>query len=252
MKKRVCSVFFSVMMLMAMLSVGVATVSAEPQATVTVSSAVGQKGDVVEIVVTITENSYLVNADMTLTFDPEKLEPDDTYYADPDGDEGDTLCYRMNTSLFPSSWMCGGNVREAGEFYFAAASSGHTGLTAGAEMFRVAFRILTDEPGDIAVMFAADPMHANDGTGELDEFGYPIDSDLDLSIVNGVVTVEKATMPGDVNGDGAVDMMDAFQVFNAASSGNASEALLAAGDMNGDGVIDMMDAFAVFRIASGS
>ncbi len=57
---------------------------------------------------------------------------------------------------------------------------------------------------------------------------------------------------GDVNVDGAVDMMDAFMVYQAASSGSVSANVQAYGDMNDDGVIDMLDAFQVYRIASGT
>ncbi len=73
---------------------------------------------------------------------------------------------------------------------------------------------------------------------------------IDYSFVQ--IAFDGDVLPGDVNQDGAVDMMDAFQVYAAASSGNVSDAVQTYGDMNSDGVIDMMDAFAVFKIASGS
>ncbi len=57
---------------------------------------------------------------------------------------------------------------------------------------------------------------------------------------------------GDVNGDGALDMMDAFRAFQFASVGTVpTEAELAEGDTDADGDIDMIDAFAIFRVASG-
>jgi len=67
-----------------------------------------------------------------------------------------------------------------------------------------------------------------------------------------VVPVETAFIPGDINGDNAVDMLDAFSVFSAASTGVVTEEHLSFADMNGDGIIDMMDAFAIYRIASGA
>jgi len=57
---------------------------------------------------------------------------------------------------------------------------------------------------------------------------------------------------GDVNLDGVIDMVDAFQVYAAASTGNIPENVQTYADMNGDGVIDMVDAFQVYRIASGA
>jgi len=63
---------------------------------------------------------------------------------------------------------------------------------------------------------------------------------------------EPAFVPGDTNSDGVVDMLDAFAVFSAASTGNVPENVLAFADMNGDGILDMLDAFPVYRIASGA
>jgi len=57
---------------------------------------------------------------------------------------------------------------------------------------------------------------------------------------------------GDVNADGAIDMMDAFAVYAAVSTGAVSEALVATADTNADGTVDMVDAFAIYRIASGA
>jgi len=57
---------------------------------------------------------------------------------------------------------------------------------------------------------------------------------------------------GDLNEDGVVDMMDAFKVYQLASTGaTPTEAELFEGDINFDTVIDMIDAFAIYRVASG-
>ncbi len=57
---------------------------------------------------------------------------------------------------------------------------------------------------------------------------------------------------GDLSGDGAIDMRDAFALYVAMSGGgNLTDAQKAAADMNGDGMFDMRDAFALYKIASG-
>jgi len=255
MMKRAMGIMISFLMLISMLAVGAVSASAACAATVTVDTVSGAKGDVVEVAVSISDLSYLVNADMKLTYDPTKLAPDTTYYADPDGDEGDTLCYKANADLFKSGWMFIGNNTQEGTFCFVAAVASHNGMTEGGEMFRVAFRILDDDVSSAALTFSADPVMANDGTGELDEYGYPIDTVLELTVVNGGVEIEQPAppaLPGDINDDGVIDMVDAFAVYTAAATGNVSAAVLEKADMNGDGTIDMVDAFAVYRVASGA
>ena len=64
--------------------------------------------------------------------------------------------------------------------------------------------------------------------------------------------VKMAALPGDVNADGNVDMLDAYTVFRAASTGSVPLAVETFADMNDDGEIDMRDAYAVYRIASGA
>ena len=61
-----------------------------------------------------------------------------------------------------------------------------------------------------------------------------------------------AVQLGDVNGDGELDMRDAFALYSAASGGDPLTAEQAqAADMNGDGEIDMRDAFMLYQIVSG-
>ncbi len=58
---------------------------------------------------------------------------------------------------------------------------------------------------------------------------------------------------GDINRDGAVDMLDAMAVFQATSGGTAlTGASLAIADQNGDAEVDMMDTFTIYNIASGN
>ena len=46
-------------------------------------------------------------------------------------------------------------------------------------------------------------------------------------------------------------MSDAYSVYRGASTGQPSDAVKQFADMNGDGTIDMRDAYRVYRIASG-
>ena len=63
---------------------------------------------------------------------------------------------------------------------------------------------------------------------------------------------ENPMMLGDLNGDEAIDMRDAFALYTAASGGKTlTDEQFTAGDMNEDGDIDMRDAFALYKIASG-
>lgn len=58
---------------------------------------------------------------------------------------------------------------------------------------------------------------------------------------------------GDLNGDGELDMRDAFALYSAASGGaELTQEQVAVADMNDDGEIDMRDAFALYQIASGA
>ena len=63
---------------------------------------------------------------------------------------------------------------------------------------------------------------------------------------------EEEPFIGDLNGDGGLDMRDAFALYAAVSGGSElTDAQKAAADMNGDGEYDMRDAFALYLITSG-
>ena len=63
---------------------------------------------------------------------------------------------------------------------------------------------------------------------------------------------EKTVVPGDANGDGAVDTEDALLVLRAALGiGGDPEALLEGCDMDENGVIDTTDALLILRLALG-
>lgn len=78
-----------------------------------------------------------------------------------------------------------------------------------------------------------------------------------VSIASGNGPLKKATwhcvgVLGDVNGDGELDMRDAFALYSAASGGDELTAIQEpVADMNGDGEYDMRDAFMLYQIVSG-
>ncbi|MBR5134113.1 MAG: hypothetical protein IKV35_00775, partial [Clostridia bacterium] len=133
MMKRMISIVVAAMMLVSLFAV---SASAANGATVTVASVNGKKGDIVEVPVTISENSYLVNADMHITFDSSKVKLV-AYYADPDGDDGDLICYSTENTILGNGWMYLGNEITKGDFVFVAATGSQVGLTKGGELFRL-------------------------------------------------------------------------------------------------------------------
>ena len=71
-------------------------------------------------------------------------------------------------------------------------------------------------------------------------------------LLDATVHFREDTLLGDLNGDGELDMRDAFGLYSAASGGaEPTEEQSAVADMNGDGEIDMRDAFVLYAQASG-
>lgn len=265
MKMRILGIMTAILVLLTTVSVlFVMPVGAADAVTVTVGSVGGKVGDVVEVPVSIASGSFLVNADMRVTFDPTKLALCDTYFADDLGEEGDTCCYQVNTALFTSRWMYLGNERTEGEFVFSTATGSNTGLEAGGVMFTLAFEILSEESDGAVITFDASPFCGNDGAGELGADGYPMDYDLTYTAVNGTVTVTEETttttttapqpvgLLGDMNGDGQLNMFDAILLFGGANGAREfTPEQRALADYNSDGVINMMDPLLLFRKVSG-
>ena len=64
----------------------------------------------------------------------------------------------------------------------------------------------------------------------------------------GLSATAESAMLGDVNNDGVLDMMDAFQVYRWASDGSVPSEKLTVADVTKDGAVDMADAFLIFII----
>lgn len=231
--------------------------------TVTVGSVSGEVGDVVEVPVSISAGSFLVNADMFVTFDTTKLELVDTYYEDPIGDEGDTCCYQVNATLFNNRWMYQGNEKTPGQFMFLAATGSNTGMEAGGVMFTLAFKILSEEADGTQILFTADPFCGNDGSSAAGPDGYPVDVDLAYTAVAGTVTIggetttttkpEPVGVMGDMNGDGILNTMDALLLYGGVGGARTlTEEQMARADFSGDGNVNTMDALLLYKFVSGA
>ncbi len=242
MAKRICAVVLAVTMLITMLVTGISAVRASADtesATVTfdIGTVEAVKGDYVEIPISISENSQLVNADLYVRFDATKLNLDETYFADTESANGE-CCYQVNTELIKGGWMYLGNEVEPGVFRFVMATGG-SGLTASGEIIRLGFEVLTDEPGLAELEFEASPCVGFDGTD---------DYDIAYSVNAGGVYVLNDVLIGDFDGNGTVNMRDIMQFYRAFSAGTTmTEAQIAACDYDGNGSINMRDVMNIYR-----
>lgn len=70
----------------------------------------------------------------------------------------------------------------------------------------------------------------------------------DTEAIAAVLGLKKRVLLGDVNGDGAVDTMDAAAILRySAGTSDLTDEQLAAADVNGDGLVDTMDAVAILK-----
>ena len=72
---------------------------------------------------------------------------------------------------------------------------------------------------------------------------------LSLCLLAGLLTLPAAaaSLPGDLNGDGEVNNLDALALFRAAAGQSTAEAA----DLNGDGAVNAADAAHLFAYVSG-
>ncbi len=242
MAKRFCAVLLAAAMLVTMLAAGVTIArAAVNEIEFTVGDVTAEKGDVVEIPVSVSENSHIVNMDIYVEFDPAQLAIDKSFYEtadDPDSAGG----YAVNTEILKGGWMYLGNEVEDGCFRFVAATGG-SGITAGGELIRLAFEVLTDEAEKIAVTVRVDPCVVNTGDG---------DEEWPCHAVNGGVTVTTYEM-GDYDQSGVVNMRDIMQLYKAVSEGNdMTDYQFTVSDYDGNGVVNMRDVMKIYQIVSGA
>jgi len=240
MAKRLCAVVLAAAMLVTMLAAGVTIArAAVNEIEFTVATVTAEKGEVVEIPVSVSENSYIVNMDLYVEFDPSQLALDKSFYVtaeDPDSAGG----YAVNTDMLKGGWMYLGNETESGVFRFVAATGG-AGLTAGGEVIRLAFEVLTDEVENIEVTVRVDPCVVNTGSG---------DEDWPCHSVDGGVTVMKYVI-GDYDQNGLVNMRDIMQIYKAVSKGETMTTYqFTVSDYDQNDIVNMRDVMMIYRVVS--
>lgn len=114
--------------------------------------------------------------------------------------------------------------------------------------------------GELSAYVFAQPDEGNEFVGWYNEAGEQLSADKDFDFSSligsepGLIArfAEKTVVPGDANGDGAVDTEDALLVLRAALGiGGDPEALLEGCDMDENGAIDTTDALLILRLALG-
>ncbi len=222
--------------------------------TFTAQSVTAKAGDTITVDISVSENHYMVNGQIWVLYDPEMLEIQEVW-----DDEDNPYFEDINTKIFKSSYMWAFAVPEAGTAKMAFASSSSIGTTAGGVMFTLTFKVLENATtSNISVVIGDDDMCSNDGVtngGEDYKVGVGTDSVVDVTYVDGVITVEEETpdvVVGDINFDEKVNLTDATLLFyqvNGMKSLEGEE--LAAADMNGDGNVNLTDATLLFYQVNG-
>ena len=79
-------------------------------------------------------------------------------------------------------------------------------------------------------------------------------TDIPAMTLSGTATlrlIDGSAMPGDVNGDGTVDVADIAAVISVMANGSAGDPPASA-DVNGDGTVDVADIASVISIMAGN
>ena len=181
----------SVVMALAMMLTSVFSVVTIPTAAAatnpvefTVSSPTGAVGDIITVDVAVSENSYLVNGDFKLLYDPSVLELQQGYFPDPDDDTA-TVDADVNYDLF-NGYMVMTYLYTPGEFraYFVSMSD-KPGITAGGRYITVAFKVLTNNVGSTQLRIESDPL-ASSTTGKTEDTV----ENTPFTVTGGVVSIE--------------------------------------------------------------
>ena len=235
--KRVTALLLAVVMLLTMTCV----VSAEEAVTVTVGTVTGEVGEIVEVPVSISENHYMVNGRLFLTFDPTVLElvvvtddPDSPYFEE------------INTDIIDSSFMWIVRSPEAGRVHAVFATSSKMGNATGGVIFTLQFKLLKEGAAEIALTI---PELRTNSTGNED-------ADAALTTVNGTVKITPfdptPALKGDVNGDGLVTFPDSVRLFYAVNAMlTLTNKQMKNADVDGNGVVNLVDAARLFYCVSG-
>ena len=236
--KRLTAILLALVMLFAM----TCTASAEEAVTITVGSVKGEIGDVIEVPVTVSDDHYMVNGRIFLTYDPTVLELQQVC------EDGDTPYFEtVNPDILDSSFMWAFSTPAAGKANFVFATSSATGNRAGGAIYTLTFKLLK-ETGNSTIVVTVPEIKTNSTGGD--------DTAAVLTLVDGTVRVTEVdntpAMRGDTNGDGNVNLADATRLFYFINGlAELTDQQLLNADLTGDGSVDLNDASHLFYFVAG-
>ncbi len=243
--KKILAIALAVAMMMAAFAVG-ASAEAAP-IVFTAQSVEAEVGDIITVDIGISENHYMVNAQIWIEYDPNSLEIQEVW-----DDIDNPYFEEINTKIIKSNAMWAFAVPSPGTAKFAFASSASTGTTAGGTIFTLTFKVLDTaaSTSEIVVSVGQDDMCCNDGVTNGGE-----DFPGEWSSEAGVITVAGGAVPpveGDLTADGVADADDAALLFYYVNGmEDLTEEQLAKADVNGNGVINLHDAGRLFYMVNG-
>ena len=243
--KKILAIALAVAMLMTSFAVG-ASAEAAP-IVFTAQSAEAEIGDIITVDIGISENHYMVNAQIWVEYDPTSLEIQEVW------DDVDNPYFEgVNTKIIKSSAMWAFDVPTPGTAKFAFASSSAQGTTAGGTIFTLTFKVLDTATAstEITVTVGDNDLCCNDGVtaGGEDFPGEWTDGIGIITVAGGAV----APVEGDLNKDGVADTADATMLFYYINNmEDLTEEQLAEADVNGNGVINLHDAGRLFYMVNG-
>lgn len=195
-------------------------------------------GDTFTVDVTVTENHYIVNGQIQITYDPTALELQEVW------DDPDCPYFEeYNTAILNSKYLWAFKVPVAGQANMAFASSGTAGTTAGGTIYTLTFKVLDAAKASNAITLTVPEMCSNNSTRD----NIVADYDTDPALVNATVTVAGVVTKGDIDGNGKVELVDALQLFYHVNNKIViDEAQLPVADIDGSGTIELVDALQAF------
>ena len=169
MKKSYVSVLLTVAMTVSMLfGVMVVPALAANTAVLTVTDTAGELGEIVEVSIAVSTDSYLVNGDLDLTYDPALLR-----YV-PDSCQASPL-------LDGVYWAA--NCPVDGEVRMSFASDASVGITAQGALFTMQFEIINKDAVQTSLTLKASPLRGCNGAEDFDV--KPVISGGNIGIVGG-------------------------------------------------------------------
>jgi len=202
-----------------------AAMAAVTELTVIAPTVSARPGSMVTFDITIENNPGIKGLNFNLTYDVDKLE-----FISLEAETGTAMTYDDENGVVGVTWLTNGAT---------------TLLETDGKLFTVVFKVKD------SFRFGESPLGLSGYAANLHER-------LDPVFIDGAVIVHKL---GEINGDGAVDLLDAICVQNIwldsltiTQEGNrvpATQAQLLAADINGDGRVDANDLVLILRYLAG-